>query len=270
MQMDPVARPCRPARWILLVTFSASMGQAFQQMPIEGVAGGPELLISGRIGTLAGLPENQYSETLLGFPEDQYLKQAAPFVGRDIRNRRFMKKKPAKLSSHARFGSGFGLEHEIRAVDWILDGNEKDGYVLYIDLNVNGDLTDDPPIRFQERDGTYTRTVGPRTDSSSPGLMRLGIVRQTGPGESNPVPCLRVERYKLRRGSIRVGGRDIAFGLIGTEAAVAVVFDMNGDGRLDLSRGSPEYYGRSERFVRLDDRDYEFLIDRNGDRLRCR
>jgi len=246
------------------------MGEAFQQTPIEAVTGGPELLTSGKGGTLAGLPEDQYSETLLGFSEDQYLKQVAPFVGRDIRNRRFMKKKPRALSSRAEFGSGFTLDREDRGVDWILDGNEKDGYALYLDLNVNGDLTDDPPIRFEKRDGAYTRTFEERTDSSSPGLMKLTIVQQTGPGQSNPSPCLSVERYKLRRGSIRVGGRELAFGLVGLSGYGTVVFDLNGDGKLDLSRRSSEYYRSAERFVRLGDTDYEFLIDWNGDKLRLK
>ena len=270
MQIEAVPRLCWPARWILLAALSASMGEAFQQTSIEGVAGEPELLISGKGGTLAGLPEDQYSETLVGFPEDQYLKRVAPLVGRDIRNLLLMKKKPGALSSNARFGSGFNLEREIRGVGWILDGNEKDGYVLYLDLNVNGDLTDDPPIRFEKQDGAYTRTFGAR-NSSSPGLMKLTIVQQIGPGESNPAPCLRVERLTLRRGSIRVGDRDIAFGLIGApESFGGVAFDLNGDGKLDLSRSSPEYYRTAERFVRLGDTDYEFLIDRNGDKLQLK
>jgi peroxiredoxin len=267
MQIEGVPRPCWPGRWILLAALSASMGEAFQQTPIEGVTGEPELLTSGKGGTLAGIPEDQYSETLVAFPEDRYLKQVAPLVGKNIPNLLLMKKKPAALSSHARFGSGFWLEREIRGVGWILDGNEKDGYVLYLDLNVNGDLTDDPPIRFEKRDGAYTRTFGPRKDNSSPGLMKLTIVQQVAPGESNPAPCLRMESATLRRGSIHVGDRDIAFGLIGTGS---VVFDLNGDGKLDLSRSSPEVYRRTERFVRLGDTDYEFLIDRNGDKLQLK
>jgi peroxiredoxin len=267
MQMEAVPRLFQPARWILLAALSASMGEAFQQTPIEGVVGEPELLTSGKSGALAGLPEDQYSETLVGFPEDQYLKSVAPLVGKDIRNLLLMKKKPGELSSHARFGSGFPLEREIRGVGWVLDGNEKDGYVLYLDLNVNGDLTDDPPIRFEKQDGAYTRTFGPRKDSSSPGLMKLTIVQRIAPGESNPAPCLRAEWRTLRRGLIRVGDQDIAFGLIGAGTAV---FDLNADGKLDLSRSSPEVYSSAERFVRLGDTDYEFLIDRKGDKLQLK
>jgi peroxiredoxin len=266
MQIEALPRLCWPARWILLAALSASMGEAFQQTPIEAVTGKPELLTSGKGGTLEGLPVDQYSETLVGFPEDEYLKRVAPFEGRDIKNLLLMKKKPGALSSNARFGFGFSLEGEIRGVGWILDGNEKEGYVLYLDLNVNGDLTDDPPIRFERQHGAYARTFGVR-NSSSPGLMKLTIVQQIAPGESNPAPCLRVERLTLRWGSIRVGDRDIAFGLMG---AGRVVFDLSGDGKLDLSRSSPEVFRASERFVRLGDKDYEFLIDRNGDKLQLK
>jgi peroxiredoxin len=101
--------------------------------------------------------------------------------------------------------------------------------------------------------------------------MKLTIVQQVRPGESGPVPCVRVEQLTLRRGSIRVGDRDIAFGLIGIpDSFGSIVFDLNGDGKLDLSRSSPELYRRTERFVRLVDTDYEFLIDRNGDKVQLK
>ncbi len=267
MQIEVVPRLRWPVQLILVAALSASMAEAFQQTtPIEGVTGEPELLTAGKRGPLAGLPEDQYSETLVGYPEDQYRKQVAPFVGKDIRNLLLMKKKPDGLSSQAQYGLLFPLEREIRGVGWILDGNEKDGYVLYLDLNVNGDLTDDPPIRFERRDGAFTRTFGLRTDSSSPGLMKLTIIQQAGP-DGTPALRLRVEKTTLRRGSIRVGDQEIAFGLIGSGAAV---FDLNGDGKLDLSRSSPEYYSRDDKFVRLAGTDYEFLIDGNSHKLQLK
>src|ERR1017187_444157 len=101
--------------------------------------------------------------------------------------------------------------------------------------------------------------------------MKLTIVQQIGPEESNPAPCLRVEQQTLRRGSIRVGGRELAFGLVGLSGSFAsVVFDLNGDGKLDMTRGSAEYYANAEKFVRLGDTDYEFLIDRSGDKLQLK
>jgi peroxiredoxin len=238
---------------------STSVGRAFQQAPLEGFTGEPVLLTPGESDLMAGLHE------------EQYLKSVAPFVGKDIRNLLLMTKKPAALSPNARFGSNFRLEREIREVGWILDGNEKDGYVLYLDLNVNGDLTDDPPIRFEKQDGAYARTFGPRKDTSSPGLMKLTVVQQTRPGEPTPVPCLRIERLLQRRGSIRVGDRDITFGLIGVPGSFRrVVFNWSGDGKLDTSHFSREYYDAAEKFVRLGDTDYEFVIDRNGDKLQLK
>jgi peroxiredoxin len=246
-----------PVRWILLAAMAAG-GTAFPQPPLEGVAGARVLLTSGE------------SDMVVGFPEEQYLKQVAPLVGRNIRNLLLMSKKPEALSPRARFGSAFALEGEVRGVGWILDGNDKAGYVLYLDLNVNGDLTDDPPIRF-EQDAGYSRTFGPRLDNSSPGLMKIAIVPQSRPGESQPVPCLRINRLALRRGSIRVGSREVSFGLIGRLGIYrTIVFDGNGDGEFDTSHGSREYYDSAEKFVRLDETDYEFTIDLKGDSLQLK
>jgi hypothetical protein len=90
------------------------MAGAFQQTLIDGVAGEPELLTAGKNGPLAGLPEDEYSETLIGYPEVQYRKQVAPFVGRDIKNLLLMPKKPDGLSSHVQYGLLFPLEREVR------------------------------------------------------------------------------------------------------------------------------------------------------------
>jgi peroxiredoxin len=63
----------------------------------------------------------------------------------------------------------------------------------------------------------------------------------------------------------------MAFGLVGISGSFGrVVFDLNGDGKLDLARTSPELFSRGERFVRLGETDFEFLIDRNGDKLQLK
>lgn len=48
------------------------------------------------------------------------------------------------------------------------------------------------------------------------------------------------------------------------------MFDLNGDGKLDLSRSSAEYYNLDEKFVRLAGTDYEFLIDGNSRELQLK
>ena len=236
-----------------------SMGEASQERPREGVTGERVLITSGE------------GERLVGLSEEQYLKQVAPLVGKDFKNLLLMKKRPEALSPGARFGLVFGLEGEIRRVGWIVDGNEKDGYVLYVDLNVNGDLTDDTPIRFEKENGEYSRTFGARKDSSSPGLMKVAIVQETLPSESKTAVSLRVHRQALRRGLIRLGDREIDFGLIGIPRRYQkVVFDLNGDGKLESVPGSSEYYDADEQFVRLGERDYEFVIERKGDKLQLK
>ncbi|HEY1339006.1 MAG TPA: TlpA disulfide reductase family protein [Bryobacteraceae bacterium] len=240
------------AKFRVVILLAALSGLAGAQAFIEGVTGERVLLTSGE------------SDLLVGFPEQEYHRRVAPLVGRNIRNLLLMKKKPEALNSGARFGSAFPLEGEIRGVGWILDGNETDGYVLYLDLNVNGDLTDDPPIRFQKEEGAFSRTFGPRNDNASPGLMKLTVV-------SGPEPSLRIHRLALRRGSIRVGDRDIAFGLIGGLGIYGrVVFDWNGDGKLDTSHASREYYDNAEKYVRVGDTDYEFVIGASGDKLQLK
>ena len=236
------------------------MGKAFEEKPLEGVTGERVLITSGE-GERSG-----------GLSEEQYLKRVAPLVGKDFKNLLLMEKRPEALSPQARFGMDFQLEGEMRKVGWILDGNRKDGYVLYVDLNVNGDLTDDAPIRFEKENGEYTQTFGARTDSSSPGLMKLTIVQGTPPGESKTAAYLRVHREALRQGLIRVGDREIGFGLIGRPGGYAkVVFDLNGDGKLEVVPGSSEYYAFTEQFVRLGEMDYEFVVDlRTGDKLQLK
>ena len=243
---------------LIMAALTVSIGQAFQSEPLEAPTGEPVLLSPGE------------SDLMLPQTEEQYQKQIAPLVGKDIRNLLLMKKKPDGLSPNARFGILFYLEREIRGVAWVLDGTEKDGYVLYLDLNVNGDLTDDPPIRFEKQNG-YSRLFGTRKDNSSPGMMRITVVQQGRPGEPKPVACLQIERLTMRRGSIRVGDRDIAFGLIGSIGAFRrVAFDLDGDGKLDLAHTSREYFDSHEKFVRLGETDYEFVIERTGDKLQLK
>ena len=237
------------------------MGEASQETTIEGVTGAERILFT-----------SGESRVLVGLPEDLYLKRVAPLTARGSRNVLLMKKRPDPLSPQARFGMDFKVDGDIRFLGWIVDGNEKDGYVLYADLNANGDLTNDTPIRFEKENGEYARSFGVRKDSSSPGLMKLTIVHKTPFGESEPTTGVRVHRQALRKGLIRLGGRNISFGLIGIPGNYQkVVFDLNGDGELECIPGSKEFYHLREQFVRIDEKDYELMSDtRKGDKLRLK
>jgi len=71
-------------------------------------------------------------------PEEEYRKIA----GQLSKNPKFVpvKRKPAGLTAGAKFG--FNLTFGGLNRSWILDGDDQQGYVLYADLNGNGDLAD--------------------------------------------------------------------------------------------------------------------------------
>jgi hypothetical protein len=110
-----------------------------QPKPPSASTGEPKLL---EIGS---------GSVLFAVTEEDYQRQAAQLANMPA----FipMKRKPPNLGPQARFGINFVLEGSNRT--WALDGNEKKGYILYADLNGNGDLSDDPPQRFEKKDGKY-------------------------------------------------------------------------------------------------------------------
>jgi hypothetical protein len=99
--------------------------------PITAVAGEPEPPL--------GIYKQLRVET-----EEDYQKKVAERAAKDAT---FVpiKRKPTGLGPAARFGSGFPFEGH--NCSWALDGDEQKGYVLYVDLNANGDLGDDQPLR---------------------------------------------------------------------------------------------------------------------------
>lgn len=185
-----------------------------------------------------------------------------------------MKRKPAHLSPAARFG--INLVFEGHNLSWALDGDEQKGYVLYADLNANGDLSDDQPMRFEQKDGQHSllfRTTDRDGEKwgrdAYPALFKLRVSWISPRGES-PQLALLCNDHTLRRGVIQMAGQDLAFGLIGSrgiynEDYQAVAFDLNGDGQLDLkTNDSPEFYLLSEKYVNVGETSYEFAADRYG------
>ena len=181
-----------------------------------------------------------------------------------------------KLSPQARFGLKLGIENDPRIMTWILDGDEKKGYLLYADLNGNGDLSDDAPLRFEQKDGKYVllfRGTGrdAKTDETYPIAAKLIVTQTTPLGASQPRLCLRRYGTTLRRGVILVDNREIAFGLIGASRNYSIaLFDLNGDGQLERDGWSAEHYKAWEKYVRLGENDYEFVIDRYGRSLQLK
>ena len=79
--------------------------------------------------------------------EDEYWKATAQLAKSNYFPS--IKQKPSNLTANA--GYGFNLTFGGLNRSWILDGDEANGYVLYADLNGNGDLSDDLPLKFERR-----------------------------------------------------------------------------------------------------------------------
>jgi thiol-disulfide isomerase/thioredoxin len=69
---------------------------------------------------------------------------------------------------------------------------------------------------------------------------------------------------------LRLGNQTIAFGLVGSEGIYnqpynSLAFDLDNDGELNLvTYQSPERYLVSEKYIKLGETDYEFVVDRYG------
>ncbi|MBO0862058.1 MAG: TlpA family protein disulfide reductase [Chloracidobacterium sp.] len=159
-------------------------------------------------------------------------------------------------------------------MSWILDGDEKKGYLLYADLNANGDLSDDAPLRFERKDGQHSVLFNKtardeKAQQSYHVMLKLVVIQSTMPGAAKPKLALRSYHWTMRRGVIHVGQQTLNFGLLGGMGVYnTVVFDLNNDGRLDWDiNGSKETYRASEKeehHINLGETSYAIEIDRYG------
>jgi peroxiredoxin len=244
---------------IVVILFACSSLHAAPQAPVTANTGAPELLKGAGVA--------------FAMPEEEYRKIAEQLS----KNPRFVpiKRKPAGLTAGAKFG--FNLTFGGLNRSWVLDRDDQQGYVLYADLNGNGDLVDDTPLRFTNDSGKYSvllkQTVTERIDGRDetyPVELRLEVGAVTKTDQSDPQPVLKIESETLRRGVIRVGGREIAFALAGSQGVYnwdynRVYFDLNGDGQLDMTTPkSAESYVVNDKYVNLAGASYEFTVDHQG------
>jgi peroxiredoxin len=166
------------------------------------------------------------------------------------------------------------LEVAGRRLNYLVDGDDSGSYVFTIDLNVDGDLSNDRVYSMVRADRTSVDAGLPQVlvDESLNGLedgLRLTFKLVLEPNRGTA----RMYTETLRSGDIALGECHIAFtvqGLCGTYGASynRVYFDVDGDGRVDVTqRESDESYSVGERFVNLWGESYEFHVDRLGERL---
>jgi len=244
---------------IVTILFACSSLYAAPQAPVTANTEAPVLLKGA--GVSFAMPEEEYRKIA------ERLSKNPKFVP--------MKRKPAGLTPGAKFGFNISFGGLNRS--WVLDGDDRQGYVLYADLNGNGDLADDTPLRFTKDGGKYSvllkQTVTERIDGRDenyPVELKLEVSAVTKPDQSDPQLALTISGETLRRGVIGVGGREVAFALAGSLGVYnwdynRVYFDLNGDGQLDMTtRKSAESYVVMDRYVNLAGASYEFTVDRQG------
>ncbi len=182
-----------------------------------------------------------------------------------------MTKKPDGLSPQARFGVNFVLGGRNRA--WILDGDDAHGYIFYADINGNGDLGDDPPYRFELKDGKYSLRLQLAAKSEDgaktyPVIMKIVIDRIAPPGKADKQLALLMNGRTRRHGQFlfESGGSPLPFIIMGANGIYNwdydwIYFDMDRDGTFNPD---VEGYQISEKYVNIGEVTYEFAVDRYG------
>jgi thiol-disulfide isomerase/thioredoxin len=156
---------------------------------------------------------------------------------------------------------------------------------LHVDLNANGDLGDDQPLRFERQNSWYVcmfratvRDLNKDPQQTYPFVLKLEINQITPPGQTQPQLYLSIHAKTIRHGTIRVGQKDVAFSIAGMWGLYdsensEVYFDLNGDGQLDGAdpfsppHDSLERFRLSDKYVNIDETSYEFIVDRYGRNL---
>ena len=179
------------------------------------------------------------------------------------------KKFPAKLSPLA--GAGVNLFALGKNVSWAIDGEPSSGFVLWIDDNANGDLSDDTARKFSKVGDVWeyqlTEAVPPAFGVDPvPAPTRLRFGKEG----------LRKQSALVRRGTLPLPKAPMKFALIGEHGQFGldhhyIAFDLDRDGKLDLEQlDNPELFHVFEKTITIDDASYAFELVPDGSRLGLR
>jgi peroxiredoxin len=175
---------------------------------------------------------------------------------------------PENLSPNARFGINFvfgGKNH-----GFVVDGDATRGYLLFADLNGNGNLRDVVPVRFDRRDNYLTALVhvaAPALADAQEGGDEIPVRFIVVPAEGQLKHSLVASTS--RSGVATLGDRRVAFRLVGSGGTYdfptdALWLDTNGDGMGFDPRDAREVFRVRERRVNVDGHGYEFRVDPHG------
>lgn len=177
---------------------------------------------------------------------------------------------PPGLSPNARAGRGLSIG--ARHASWIIDGDEKAGYVFFYDRRGDGDLSDEAPLPFALT-STGWDNVFPARSTWEVTVRAFGKTSENRPTELVFRMRIRnsrvsVEYTNTRSGSILVRGETVSFSVTGVWgyyglAPQRVFFDFDRDGKLEVD----EWRYVRDKHVVLAGLAYAFRVSDSGDTL---
>lgn len=173
-----------------------------------------------------------------------------------------VKRLPPNLSPGARFGYNFVIGSINRG--WILDGDDKRGWVLYLDQKGDGDLSAAEPLRFQKVDGQYRLEV-----EASDGEARWPVrfVLRLFKVEGEEKLGVEIGTETVRRGVIEIDGRRARFALSGDRGRYNDPHDSSDAIAIEAPGAAPQRYHISEKRFNLFGKTFEFTVDSLGRHL---
>jgi thiol-disulfide isomerase/thioredoxin len=223
---------------ILFAAFAALAGQ------ITFSTGPPELTKSGR--EVIPMTEQAYST---------FSEQMKNIPGSVV-----IKKKPANLGPGALYGFNFVINDTNRG--WILEGDEKHGWQIYLDRRGDGDLGNVHPDRFSRIDGVWRLQIEV-TEGDFRWPCRFEVVSSDVEGKQRL--SVLIKDRTVRRGVVEIADQRAPFALWGLRGRYDGPY-----GNLTIDRagtGEEESYELSERYLNLFGKSYEFTVDPRGERL---
>ena len=218
----------------------------------------PVIAVGGQLIFQTGPPELAPSEGGISFPmrEAEYRK----FAESGLPNLIPVRKAPPGISADALYGYNFVVGGKNRG--WVLDGNNQRGWLLYLDMDGTGDLTNVEPARMENVNGVF-RFVTEITDGDARWPIRFQLTHVKIENEEKF--GVAIQSSTVRKGVIEIGDAKVRFTLTGNTGRydkpnARVGFDRGGTGEF-------ESYKLNDRFVNLAGKTYAFSVDAAGDAL---
>ena len=225
-----------------------------------GHARAPVLILDSPV-VLVGMPWERYQETIIPLSSiKSFVALRAPLAGE---------------ASEVQYGLNavlpVGSSRTVRNLSWALIASGDQPPALIVDLNANGDLSDEARIEFIGKD------VGPyeaehRIMLSDSGDKELGFpVHWHAVKNSDGIQLSRYV-WRERRGTIEVGGESYEFALrtplpVFDSSDSLVGIDLNRDGKLQFLRGDIEVFRVQDEYISVAGLEYRLTVERGGDRL---